>query len=522
MTNNAMTNRWAVLPVVLTAILLYGFDQNVVNIALPTLRSGLGAGPVALELVVGGYAFAYASGLVTGGRLGDLLGYRRVFLAGMAAFTVASLLAGLAPTAGLLVGARLLQGLAAAVMVPQVLAFITAAFEPAERTTALAWFGITGGISGILGQVLGGLLLDLDVAGLGWRALFLLNLPIGGVALALAYRLLPRASARRASLDPIGMLGLALGVGLVLVPLTLGRLWFILLAAVPVLGLTVLYESRRTDPIVDFTLFRNRTYLAGLGLAMAFLAFFSSSFFVLGLFLQAGLGLSPLAAGLSFTPFALVAMVTALRVRPLTLRFGPTRVIWAGCALTGLGLVLCLATLSSGTPWTVATLTVVGAGNGMIMTAYLGAALSTVCPDQAGAASGTLNTIQQFAGTAGLAAVGAVFFHILGTTPDHSRYVSAASTALAIDLALVAAIAALATLLTTHHRPAPASTEGIAVASDAGSRRLVAGGDGGAVATGDTGDGRLVPDGAGEAVATGDGGGGRLVPDGAGAPRCSR
>jgi MFS family permease len=317
------TRRWAALPVVLTATLLYGFDQNVVNIALPTLRTSLGAGPVALELVVGGYAFAYASGLVTGGRFGDLFGYRRVFLCGMAAFTVASLLAGLAPTALALVGTRLLQGLAAAVMVPQVLAFITAVFPPTERTTALAWFGITGGISGILGQVLGGLLLDADVAGLGWRALFLLNLPVGGLALAYAYRLLPRTTPpRRASLDPIGMIGLALGVGLILLPLTLGRLWIAVVAAIPVLAVTVLYEARRTDPIVDFTLFRNRTYLAGLGMAMAFLAFFASSFFVLSLFLQAGLGLSPLRAGLSFTPFSLVAMVTALRVRPAD---GPVR-----------------------------------------------------------------------------------------------------------------------------------------------------------------------------------------------------
>jgi MFS family permease len=340
-------------------------------------------------------------------------------------------------------------------MVPQVLAFITAVFPPAERTTALAWFGITGGISGILGQVLGGLLLDADVAGLGWRALFLLNLPVGGLALTYAYRLLPRTTPpRRASLDLIGMLGLALGVGLVLLPLTLGRLWIVVVAAVPVLAVTVLYEARRTDPIVDFTLFRSRTYLAGLGMAIAFLAFFTSSFFVLSLFLQAGLGLSPLRAGLSFTPFALVAMVAALRVRPLTARFGPVAVIWAGCALSGLGLAWCLITLSSGTGWTVAALTVVGAGNGIIMTAYLGAALSTVRPDQAGAASGTLNTIQQFAGTAGLAGIGAVFFRVLGSAPDHGRYVAAASTALAIDLGLVVAIGALATLLVARRRPA--------------------------------------------------------------------
>jgi MFS family permease len=459
--------RWLMLPIVLTATLLYGFDQNVANVALPTLRTGLHAGPVALELVVGGYTFAYAAGLVTGGRLGDRYGYRRTFLWGMAAFTAVSVLAGLARTPAELAGARLLQGLAAAVMVPQVLAFITTAFPAGERTTALAWFGITGGISGILGQVLGGLLLDVDVAGWSWRILFLLNLPVGAVALALAARTLPRAApVRRAALDPLGALGLAVGVALVLAPLTLGRaehwvpwIWGLLALSVPVLALTVAYESRRADPIVDFTLFGNRTFLAGLGIAMAFLAFFSSSLFVLSLLLQTGLGLSPLRAGLAFTPFAVAAMATALRVRPLTARYGPVAVIRTGCALSGTGLALCLAVLAAAGPhpgagWLVAALAVVGAGNGMIMTSYLGAALSDVRPDQAGAASGTLNTMQQFAGSAGLAAVGTVFFAVLGPASDPSHYLPATSTALAIDLGLVLAIGMLATLLTVRDRRA--------------------------------------------------------------------
>jgi EmrB/QacA subfamily drug resistance transporter len=463
------SNRWAMLPVVLTATLLYGFDQNVVNIALPTLSAELHAGPVALELVVGGYAFAYAAGLVTGGRLGDLYGYRRVFLIGMTAFTVASLLAGLSRTPSELVGARLLQGLSAAAMVPQVLAFITSAFPAAERTTALAWFGITGGVSGILGQVLGGYLLDIDLAGLGWRALFLLNLPVGAIALALAARLLPRtAPARRATLDPIGILGLAAGVALALVPLVLGRtshwapwVWVMLALAVPVLALTIAYERRRPDPIVDFALFGNRTFVAGLGVAMAFLAFFASSFFVLSLFLQSGLGLNPLRAGLSFTPFAVVAMITALRVRTLTARFGPVAVIRVGCVLSGAGLALCLVVLAHPqTGWLVAALAIVGAGNGMLMTSYLGAALSDVRPEQAGVASGTLNTIQQFAGSAGLAAIGAVFFAVLGS--DASHYAAATSAALWIDLGLVALIAVLAALL--KPRPTPA-TPSAAVAS---------------------------------------------------------
>src|SRR4051812_15052738 len=145
------------------------FDFFVVNIAAPSLERDLHAGPAALELVVGGYAFTYASGMVTGGRLGDLFGHRRLFLAGMAAFTLASLLCGLAQTPGQLVTARLLQGLTGAAMVPQVLALITGIFPVEERPRAMGWFGVTIGIGSVAGQVLGGLLLDADLFGLGWR-----------------------------------------------------------------------------------------------------------------------------------------------------------------------------------------------------------------------------------------------------------------------------------------------------------------------------------------------------------------
>jgi EmrB/QacA subfamily drug resistance transporter len=453
---------WLMLPVILAATFMYGFDQNVVNVALPTLRDDLHAGPVALELVVGGYAFAYAAGLVTGGRLGDLVGYKRMFLIGMGAFTVVSVLAGLAQSPGQLVGARLVQGLSAALLVPQVLALITSTFPVAERTGALAWFGVTGAVSGVVGQVLGGLLLDADVAGLGWRILFLLNLPVGAVVLVVAARVLPAVtSGRRPALDPIGVVGITAGVALALAPLVLGRsehwavwIWVSLALSVPVLVLTLVYESRRPSPLVDLTLFRSRTFSAGLGIAVAFLAFFTSSIFVLSLLLQTGLGLTPLEGGLSFTPFALLAIVTALTGRRLISRYGPPSVIRAGCSISALGLVLCLVVLALGgagvgVGWLVAGLAVVGAGNSMIMTAYLGATLAGVRPDQAGIASGTLNTFQQFAGSAGLAAVGAVFFAVLGVTPGPAQYVSATSVALWIGLGLVVVIAGLSWLLRT-------------------------------------------------------------------------
>jgi MFS family permease len=471
------------LPVVLAATFLYGFDFNVVNVALPSLHTDLGAGRVALELVTGGYAFAYATALVIGGRLGDLVGHRRMFLLGMGAFTAASVLCGLAQSPGQLVGARLLQGLAAALMVPQVLALITHVFPVAERGGALAWFGVTGALSGVAGQVLGGLLLDADVAGLRWRAIFLVNLPVGLVVLACASRMVPATrSVSRPSLDFLGALGVSGGIALALVPVVVGVhgrpwLWAMPVTAAPALLLTAWYETRLARrggaPLLDLALFRNRTFVVGLAIAVAFMAFFTSSLFTLSLLLQAGLGLSPLRAGLSTGPFALMAIVTALGGRPLVARYGAPAVIRAGCALSALGLVPLATTLTitggrAGVGWLVLELALVGAGNSMILTAYLGAALSGVRPDQAGVASGTLNTIQQLAGIVGLAVIGDVFFSLLGARPGPARYAHATAGALWIGLGLVVLIAALTRLLTRSAREPVAAAPTAAAPGAAG------------------------------------------------------
>ena len=216
--------RWLMLPVLLSAMFMAQLDLYVVNVAAPSLQYDILAGQAALELIVAGYGFTYASGLVTSGRLGDLVGARKMFLGGMVAFTLASLLCGLAQSPGQLVVARLLQGLCGAAMVPQVLALITAVFPPPERPRALGWFGVTVGVGAVAGQVLGGALLEGDVFGLGWRAIFLVNVPVGLVAVLFAQRLLPhRAGTRRAKLDPLGAVGVSASLALALIPLVLGR-----------------------------------------------------------------------------------------------------------------------------------------------------------------------------------------------------------------------------------------------------------------------------------------------------------
>jgi MFS family permease len=464
--------RWRMLPVILSATFIYAFDFNVVNVALPSLHAHLRAGPVALELIVGGYAFAYAAGLVTGGRLGDLFGYRRLFVHGMAAFIVASLLCGLSVTPAELVAARIAQGLAAAAMVPQVLALITAVFSPSERPAALAWFGVTGAVSGVAGQVLGGLMLDANLFGLGWRALFFVNLPVGAAVIILARRLLPRSRSgrRRIQLDVLGVLGVSGALAAALIPLTLGDSvgwppWtFVLLAAsLPLTALALGYERRLAarggSPLMDLSLFGSAAFRAGLGIAVAFMAFFTSSMFVVSLLLQDGLGLTPLRAGLIFGPFSLAAIISALAGRRLVSRWGGPGVIRAGCLVSAVG-VAGLGTALDGTrpgaeTWLLAILIialgVVGAGNSMILTAYLGAALSAVRPAQAGAASGTLNTIQQFAGSAGLAAIGAMFFALLGDHPDGTRYAHAGAAVMWTGLALIVIMAGL-----TRFLPSPA------------------------------------------------------------------
>ena len=474
------SRRWLMLPVVLLAMFMAGFDIWVVNVAAPSLQRDLHVSDAALQLIVGGYAFMYASGMVTGGRLGDLVGYRRMFMTGVAGFAVASLLCGLAQSPAELVGARLLQGLAGAAMVPQVLALITATFPAPERSRALAWFGVTMGLAFVSGQILGGLLLQADVLGLGWRAIFLVNVPVGAAALIAAALVVPQARGhRRPRLDPAGAAGVSASVALALVPLTLGHdegwpAWTraCLAACVPVFALTLAWERRLTrrggEPLLDLPLFGDRAFSAGTAVNFALVFFFGSFMFVLTLLLQAGLGQSPLRAGLQAGPLALAFTTMSVLGPRLAARLGPWS-ITLGAGLDVLGtIVLVLTGLRYGghlTGWALAPATaVIGLGQGMALPSLIGAALASVPPERAGAAAGILTTAQQFGAASGVAIVGAVFYTRLGPGPASS--VSAMALAMAIN-ALVALAAAALTLLLPRRpggqapagRPAPAREE---------------------------------------------------------------
>ena len=448
------SRRWLMLPVVLLAMFMAGFDIWVVNVAAPSLQRDLHVSDAALQLIVGGYAFMYASGMVTGGRLGDLVGYRRMFMIGVATFAVASLLCGLAQSPAELVGARLLQGLTGAAMVPQVLALITATFPAPERSRALAWFGVTMGLAFVSGQILGGLLLQADVFGLGWRAIFLVNVPVGAAALIAAALVVPQARGhRRPRLDPLGAVGVSASVALALVPLTLGHdegwpawTWVCLAACVPVFAVTLAWERRLTrrggEPLLDLPLFRDRAFSAGTAVNFALVFFFGSFMFVLTLLLQAGLGQSPLRAGLEAGPLALAFTTMSILGPRLAARLGPWS-ITLGAGLDVLGTIaLVLTGVRYGghlTGWDLAPATaLIGLGQGMALPSLIGAALSHVPPERAGAAAGILTTAQQFGVASGVAVIGAVFYTRLGVTRASS--VSAMEVAMAINAAVVLAV----------------------------------------------------------------------------------
>jgi EmrB/QacA subfamily drug resistance transporter len=455
--------RWAMLPVILIAMFMAGFDIWAVNVAAPSLQRDLHVSDAALQLIVGGYAFMYASGMVTGGRLGDLFGYKRLFLIGVVTFALASLACGLAPSAGVLVAFRLVQGLTGAVMVPQVVALITATFPARERSKALGFYGATMGLGFVSGQILGGGLIQANVFGLGWRAIFLVNVPVGVIALIVAAVVVPRAHGlRRPRLDPLGAVGVSGGLALALVPLTLGRdegwpvwTWVSLALALPVLAATVAWERRLSrgggEPLLNLALFRDRAFSAGLLLNFTSLFFFGSFMFVLTLLLQSGLGLSPLHAGIVNLPLALAFIAMTLLGPKVAARLGPRSITLGAVAAIAGALVLALTAAHFGghlTGWDTAPGTaLIGIGQGLMVPSLMSAVLSHVRPEQAGAAAGVLTTTQQFSIASGVAVIGAVFYEVIGGAPTRASFVTGLTVVAWVDVAVLVIAAALTFLL---------------------------------------------------------------------------
>ncbi|MGW2443671.1 MFS transporter [Streptomyces sp. NPDC001675] len=414
---------------VLLAAALPLVDFFIVNVALPTIGADLGAGEAVLELVVAGYGVAYAVLLVLGGRLGDLFGRRRLFVVGMAAFGLTSLACGLAPGAWSLVAARVAQGASAAAMLPQVLATIQAATSGTRRAKAMSLYGATAGLSMVAGQILGGLLVAADIAGTGWRAIFLVNVPVVVLGLVLAVRHVPETRSQRPEpVDVPGTVLLAVSLLTLLAPLTEGRaagwpLWtWLSLAAFPFAAAAFYAVERRADrlgrtPLVPPSLFALASLRRGLALMVPFSIGFSGFMFVIALALQRGAGLGPVPAGLALAPMAVAFLFVSLAGPRLIARYG-TRVVTAGSVLQGVGVLL--IALAAWRDWPhlgFGTLlpgaAVAGTGQALQLPNVLRIVMSEVPAIRAGVGSGVMVTTQQSAFALGVATLGTLFLTLV-------------------------------------------------------------------------------------------------------------
>lgn len=477
-------------------------DVNIVNVAVPAMHATLGASGASLQLIVAGYTIAYAVLLVTGARLGDILGHRRMYLAGVALFTLASLGCGLAPSAGALIALRFIQGIGAATMIPQVLSLIQRAYpEPAPRVRAMSLYTtiISGGA--VLGQVLGGLLVSADVLGSSWRPVFLVNVPVGLLVLA-SGKLLPagRFDGSR-SLDLPGLAVLTPTVLAFVLPLVLGQplgwpAWGWALLAAAAAGVVLLgfvehrVAARGGQPILPRALLGLPGMAAGLGGLFATMAVFGGWLFGLALQLQDGLGESALRAGLTFVPCGVAFAIVSLNWRRLPARYHSS-LVFSGFIVNGVGLLwsgLLLRSGGTGGIWLYVALAVAGGGMAGAFGALMTRVLSRVPLALAADASGVVVTVNQLGVVTGIATFGSLYLNLAGRLPvggavggtlDGVRAafeLSSAHAYLSVSVAL-AGLAGVGVILALAHirgsarpaaqpAPAPSATPAPSVAQD--------------------------------------------------------
>ena len=465
------SGRWAALAAALAATLLSILNVFISNVALPVMQEDLGASAGQAQLMLAGYNLVFGLFLITGGRLGDLYGIRRVFLAGLALFTAASGAAGFAPEPVSLTAARAVQGLGAALMIPQVMSFIQVHFTGKERGMALGAYAAVGGFGSTVAQLLGGWLIEADWFGLGWRAIYLINVPIGSLAILAALRLMrerPRAPLGDRRLDLAGVVLATAALSALCVPLTFGhdRGWpwwiFLPLAASPLLGWAFVRHQRRLEshgrgtPLVKISLFHRRSFAAGNLLILLFYANNAVLFIAMPLFLQRGPGMAPFESGLVFAPLALGFALTSMRSGGWAARFG-RRTLAAGCLLLLASYLLFYALDAafapdlSGWEWLPAAL-LAGVAMGLISAPLNFLTLARVREDEIGSASGVITAGVEIAYALGTVAGGLIFFTVSG----ESAYLQAFHSAVGFNVLLVLGMLAL---IRSLREPAPASPD---------------------------------------------------------------
>ncbi len=455
----AYPHRWKALSVTLAAGFMTLLDITIVNVALPSIQQSLDASAASIQWVVSGYALTFGVTLVAAGRLGDLLGRRRMFLVALTAFILTSASVGAAPNAELLVAARLLQGVAAGMLNPQNSALIQQLFTGEERARAFGVFGATVGVSTAVGPVAGGLILALLGPDLGWRFVFLVNVPIGLVALVLAARLIPRARPPsrplRSELDLAGALLLGLSVVCVLLPMIQGEgrlatAWWLVLPLAPVFGvLFVRWEAqvraRGGAPVLDVSLLRQVDgYRSGVLLGTVYFCGFGGLWLVFSLFFQNGLGYTPLQTGLISTPFALGSALSAVFAGRLVERYG-RRLTVGGLLMLVSGLITLAIVVVAGPREQIGLVALLpllwaGVGAGAVVSPNITMTLAHVPPEMGGAAAGALQTGQRIGTAFGAAALAAALQAGLSVTGGNHVQAFAVSMACAVVL-MTAALA---------------------------------------------------------------------------------
>ncbi|HEY0690158.1 MAG TPA: MFS transporter [Kribbella sp.] len=454
------------LLVVLFASFMDLLDATIVTVAAPAIATDLHASEAQLQWMLAGYVLALGSGLIIGGRIGDDYGRRRVLLASLAAFAVASAACALATGPAMLIGTRILQGLAAGLMVPQVFGIIRSSFNPAGMAKAFGAYGAVQGLAAVAGPLLGGFLVDANLFGLGWRSIFWVNVPIAAVALVLGSRVLPESTSRhRAALDVVGAVLSTLAVLLVLLPLVQGRDWgwpwwgfALMTAGVLMVAGFVVYERsvarRGGQPVLDPALLQVRSFTSGLLASVIFFGAIGAFFLTLSIYLQAGTGRTAWQTGLVILPYAIGSIITSGLGVALAAKAGRALLISGSLTLAASQALLWFIVRDGQNPgyWMLAlALFIGGLGLGLAAPILVNVVLAGVLRKDAGAAGGVLSAVNQIGGAAGIAVLGTIFFAALDSPADGSSRLSVFGNAFAavipVEITLYLLAAALMLLL---------------------------------------------------------------------------
>jgi EmrB/QacA subfamily drug resistance transporter len=465
-----MSQRVVAVIVLIFAMFMDLVDSTIVNTAIPSIQKSLDASPAQLEWMIGGYMLAFATLLITGGRLGDIFGRRRVFVLGITGFTLASLVASLAWSGDVLVAARVAQGVFAGIMVPQVLSSVQVLFKPEERGPIYGAIGVITALGAIVGLLLGGWLVTADAFGAGWRGVFLVNIPVGIILIVAALIYVPNSTSENPlKLDVTGMLLASASVFLVTFGLVNGRhagwAWYIwaMMAAAPVLAAVFVVQQRKRlvrdgSPLLPMPLFRLRGFRIGLVVQVVSWIATGSYMLIVGYYLQIGLGFSALKTGLVMLAGTVGALLATPMITPLTSRYGKNLIFVGGLvqAASFLWIMLLVNSESAGLgPWDLVwPLAVYGVGMVFLFPPLHDVTLATVPTKDAGAASGTFTTFHQVGFVLGIAIVGVIFFGIAGDNPTQATLQHAVSNGLWVTV-IGFAVVSLVSLAMPKSRPAP-------------------------------------------------------------------